>query len=363
MAGGSDAADRTEPATQRRVQRARDEGQVAVSTELGQLVLLAGIAAFMLMRAPAELGRLRQSLTALLWAAGATDGPAGVAAAGYQAALAGGRALIGVCAIAVVGAAAATLLQTGFLFNVRALQPDLARLSPRRGLRRVFGVHNLTTAGKSLLKAGLIGWALWRLLSQRRGALTASMLQSSAGLPSQLLSLAVAVVLAALTVQAGVALGDQVLVRLRHAKSLRMSRSEVRDEARESDGNPEMKARIRRLRMQRARRRMVAAVQEATVVVTNPTHYAVALAYDRTRHAAPRVVAKGMDEMAARIRAIAEEHRVPIVANPPLARALHRVELETDVPAEHFAAVAELIAYVWRLQGQVRRTSALPPPP
>jgi flagellar biosynthetic protein FlhB len=134
-----------------------------------------------------------------------------------------------------------------------------------------------------------------------------------------------------------------------------MSRFELKEEAREADGNPEIKARIRRLRVQRARYRMAQAVARATVVVTNPTHYAVALAYDRGRSAAPRVVAKGVDEAAARIRAVAAEHNVPLVANPPLARALYRLELETDVPPEHYKAVAELIAYVWRLQGQARR--------
>lgn len=107
--------------------------------------------------------------------------------------------------------------------------------------------------------------------------------------------------------------------------------------------------------MQRRRKRMLAAVPKATVVVTNPTHYAVALAYDRAKHAAPRVVAKGVDVLAARIREVAQEHRVPIVANPPLARALHQVELDADIPPEHYKAVAELIAYVWRL---TRRASA-----
>jgi len=144
-------------------------------------------------------------------------------------------------------------------------------------------------------------------------------------------------------------------VRFRHTRDLRMSREDIRQEMRESEGDPLVKGRLRQLRMQRARRRMMAQVPKAAVVVTNPTHYAVALAYDRAAGGAPRVVAKGVDIVAARIREIAEENRIPLVANPPLAWALHRVELDTEIPAEHFQAVAEIIAYVWRLRGRAVR--------
>jgi len=139
---------------------------------------------------------------------------------------------------------------------------------------------------------------------------------------------------------------------------LRMSRQDLRDEQKETDGDPKIKARIRQIRMQRARKRMMAAVPNATVVITNPTHYAVALAYDRAKNAAPRVVAKGVDSMAARIREVAEASRVPLVANPPLARALYQVEVDRDIPAEHYQAVAEIIAYVWRLGQRNRQRRA-----
>ncbi len=139
-----------------------------------------------------------------------------------------------------------------------------------------------------------------------------------------------------------------------------MSREDLRNEARDSEGDPWVKARLRQLRAQRARKRMLAAVPTATVVVTNPIHYAIALSYDRDNNAAPRVVAKGMDTMAARIREAARAHGVPLVANPMLARALYAIELDADIPAEHFQAVAEIIAYVWKLNAQVgvRRSAA-----
>lgn len=155
-----------------------------------------------------------------------------------------------------------------------------------------------------------------------------------------------------------VAAGDVLWVRWRHGRQLRMSRQDIQDELKDTEGDPRIRARIRQLRQQRARRRMLAEVPKATVVITNPTHYAVALAYDRAKHAAPRVVAKGVDAMAARIRDMAADHRVPLVANPPLARALYRVELDAEVPAEHFQAVAEIIAYVWRLRQRVRTETA-----
>ncbi len=165
-------------------------------------------------------------------------------------------------------------------------------------------------------------------------------------------------VLAVLAVQAAIAAADVVWVRLRHARSLRMSRAEVREELKETDGNPQVKQRLRQIRMQRARKRMLAAVPKATVVITNPTHFSVALAYDRARNGAPRLVAKGVDTMAARIREIARDHRVPVVANPPLARALYRVELDAEIPPEHYQAVAEIVAYVWGLSRRVRGAAA-----
>jgi flagellar biosynthetic protein FlhB len=131
-----------------------------------------------------------------------------------------------------------------------------------------------------------------------------------------------------------------------------MSKQEMREELKQSEGDPFIKARIRQIRMERARRRMMAAVPKADVVVTNPTHYAVALKYEPGKMAAPRVVAKGADTIAARIRAVAEEHAVPVVENPPLARSLYAaVELDEEVPPEHYRAVAELIGYVMRLKG------------
>ena len=252
----------------------------------------------------------------------------------------------------LAGSVAASLLQTGFLFNPSFIRPDFGRLNPARGLKRIFGLTGLVEAGKAVVKLGVLSFATYHVLTGNLAGLPGAV----AWLPGQLASRTVQIVqqlaMTLLGAQAVIAGADVVWVRHRHAKQLRMSKEDVRQDAKDADGNPQIKQRLRQLRMARARRRMLAAVPTATVVVTNPTHYAIALAYDRSKGAAPRVVAKGMDEVAARIREVAAESRIPLVANPPLARALYTVELDAEIPAEHFKLVAEIIAYVWRLRSR-----------
>jgi flagellar biosynthetic protein FlhB len=253
---------------------------------------------------------------------------------------------------ALLAGAASVLLQTGFLINANALQPDFARLSPLAGLRRVFGATTLIDTGKGLLKVFAAGAVLVMVLQGALPGLRTAMFWTAAGLLDHTVRLLLHVLLAVLAVQGAVTLLDVVRTQLKHAGDLRMSREDIRQEARDTEGDPQVKARLRQLRQQRSRQRMMAAVPKATVVVTNPTHYAIALIYDRSAGGAPRVVAKGVDTVAARIRAVAEENMVPMVANPPLARALYRVELDAEIPAEHFQAVAEIIAYIWRLRSR-----------
>jgi len=203
-----------------------------------------------------------------------------------------------------------------------------------------------------VLKLALVTALLWSSLTVFGPKLASALQWDAAHLLDGTFRGVLRIMFGLLAGQAAIAALDVVLGRLKHARGLRMSRQDVRDEQRESDGNPQVKARIKQLRRQRARRRMMAAVPKATVVITNPTHYAVALAYDKAGGGGGRVVAKGMDEVAARIREVAAAHGVPLVANPPLARALYPLEVDAEIPAEHFKAVAEIIAYVWRLRGR-----------
>jgi flagellar biosynthetic protein FlhB len=250
------------------------------------------------------------------------------------------------------------LLQTGVLLNPAALRPQFSRINPHAGLKRLFGANGLVEAAKSCAKIAVIALIAWKVLAGDLAALLATPFSDAATLAARCARPVLHVVIAVLIAQAVIVVADVLWVRLRHSNTMRMSRQDVRDEQKETDGDPKVKLRFRQLRFKRARKRMLAAVPKATVVIINPTHYAVALVYDRAKNAAPRVVAKGVDEVAERIRDVAKAARVPLVSNPPLARALYRVELDTDIPAEHYKTVAEIIAYVWRLGRTATRPTA-----
>ena len=340
--------DRTEAPSQKRLDQAREEGRVAISREVPLLVGL-GAATLMLTMLGPQLGRRVLALQLL---------PAGLD--GFDAAQTGGllrRAMLAglmICAPLVgavlVAGVSATLLQTGGVLNTKALLPDLARLDPRRGLKRIAGRDSLVQAARSLAKLVILGVICWHAIRGELPSLGHAAFWQPALLAERLLRAVLHILMLLLAAQSGIVALDVLWVRYSHNRSLRMSKQEQRDEFKESEGDPHVKGRRRQLQRARARQRMMAAVPTATVVVTNPTHYAVALAYERGGRGAPRVVAKGVDEVAARIREAAREHRVPLVASPPLARALYRVELEAEIPAEHFQAVAEIVAYVWRLR-------------
>ncbi len=340
--------DKTESASPRRLQKAREEGDIPVSREFALLSGLAG-----------GLAALWIQITAaphapLLWFAhalrAATPNLANAAASVLGGALP--------CAIAAsLAASAGTLLQTGFLIRPGALHVDLGRISPGSGLKRMVSVDTLMQAAKSTVKLAVLAAALWSVLQGMLPLLRVMPgFAASVFLPlvrTRILLLAAPLVGAQLVIAGA----DLAYVRWQHARRLRMSRQDQRDEQKDSDGNPLVKQRLRQLARMRGRKRMMAAVAKATVVVTNPTHYAVALLYERGSRSAPRVVAKGADEVAARIREVAEANTIPMVANPPLARALYRVEIDTEIPAEHFKAVAEIVAYVWRLNRAAERPS------
>jgi len=348
----ADEEDRTEAASLRRLERARSAGQAPISREVGGLAVLGAGAAVIATLTPVALPIVTGDLAVLAGGSDRLSPAEGIAVAVH--ALAWGAAPMALAAL--VAGTAAVFVQTGFLINLQALLPDLARLDPRRGLKRIGGSQVLLDTAKAVVKLAFVGWAGWHVAGALAPMLATAMLWEPGRLLRTMSREVSALLLAMLGAQAALAGFDVVRARIEHARSLRMSRHELREEHKEMEGDPRIKARIRTLRRQRARQRMMAAVPKATVVVTNPTHYAVALAYHRGTGDAPRVVAKGMDTMAARIRDLAMEHRVPIVANPPLARTLYLVDLEAQIPAELYRPVAELIAYVWRLR--TRRANA-----
>ena len=341
-----DSEDRTQAPSERRLQRAREEGQVPLSREV---VAACGLGAATLVLAmgmqPLASGLARRLRDMLLEVGLPADEALRRAAGAW--AFGVGPLLGAVACAGVLG----VLVQTGFLLRGKALMPDPARLSPARGLKKLFGPENAVEAVKALVKLGVLAWAAWSALRGAWPGGQGALLWEPWTLLDRIGRELVHLLLLVLGAQVGIAVLDAGWTRWRHGQRLRMSREDMRQEAKEADGDPKVKARLRQLRQARAKRRMLAQVAQATVVVTNPTHYAVALRYERGKAAAPRIVAKGVDDVAARIREAALKAGVPLVPNPPLARALHTLPVDAEVPAEHFKAVAEIIAYVWRLRG------------
>ena len=356
--------ERSYPATPRRLEQARERGQVPRSRELSTAAIALAGAATLASLGPALFGRmadlLRQGLTLDRGAAFDADRML-VALSGLSQGSV--TALMPVLGVTLVATLAAPLLLSGWLFSPQAFLPDFSRLDPIRGLGNLVSGHSVVELGKALLKCFLLGllgaWSIHHAFD----ALTTLALQDVSGATMRLGGLVSTGFFALVGGLLVVAAIDVPYAIWRHRHALRMTREEIRQELRESEGDPQLKARVRSIQRAAARKRMMAAVPTATVVVTNPTHYAVALAYDESMRA-PRVVAKGMDKVALRIREIAALHAVPLLEAPPVARALHKhAELDREIPHTLYAAVAQVLAYVYQVRTWQRQGGKPPMPP
>ena len=350
-----DDADKTEDPSGRKLDRGRAKGQVAQSQELAHWGVLTAGAAAVLLVAPWSMDRIMRASVLFI-----------ESSAQISLDMSHVRALVAdvfwmlflamwpVFALLLTAAIAIHMVQTGLIWASEKFEFDLSRISPMKGLARLFSTRTLAEFVKSVVKLLIIGGASF--------AFALPLLKGAELLPTMGLGAVIGrmddVVLrvagAALGVLAAVSMLDYFYQRFTFMQQMRMTKHEVKDEHKQSEGDPQIKARIRSLRVQRARERMMAAVPKATVVITNPTHYAVALSYEMGSMDAPKLVAKGIDHLALRIREVAQEHGVPIVENPPLARALYAtVDLEGEIPIEHYKTVAEVIGYVMRLKGKL----------
>jgi flagellar biosynthesis protein FlhB len=256
----------------------------------------------------------------------------------------------------MAAALGAHVLQGRPVFNIGRLAPDFSKLSIPAGLGRMFGFEGWMNLAKGLIKIAIVGAAIWTQLWPERGMLESMLSQSPLGTVGDMSHLLFKVLIAALSALFVIAALDYFVQRMRFMQRNRMSKQEVKEEHRQNEGDPAIKAKVRQIRHERARKRMMAAVPGASVVIMNPTHYAVALKYESGKMEAPVCVAKGIDNLALRIREVAEENDVPVVENVALARALHAsVEVDQAVPPEHYKAVAQVIGYVMRLNGQLAR--------
>lgn len=352
MAGeGSAAEDRTEAPTQKRLDQARESGQLAVSRDLTMLASFVGAAVGCVSVAPGAGRQLTLHLADLIGMAGQLDVdtlPGLLGDVLLPAAL-----LVGGIGLPAAGCAIlCNMMQTGFYVANVPIKFQVSRISPMAGLGRLLSKQHLMDFLKSVMRLAMLSLLAWSVLGGKTGegaaTMSADAIRILTGAGSQIGAFARPL----LVILACFAALDVFLVRFYHNRKLRMTREQMRLEMRESEGDPLVKGKIRRIRAQRARKRMMAKVKTADAVVTNPTHYAVALKYENGSNAAPKVVAKGMDFVAARIREEAAAHGIPLIPNPPLARALYQIELDREIPAEHFRAVAEVIAYVWKLKNR-----------
>ncbi len=353
----TEAGDKTEEATGKRLSDARDKGQVAMSTEfIGGLMLAASIASLLVLGSglTGAAGHLLVGSFDRMAALAMEELTPGDFSALMNQSVSGMAASLATLLVPVllVGFVAG-YGQVGFMITPKAVGFDPSKLSIASGAKKVFGTRGAVRTGLGLLKIALIGTtivsvAIWQLpLISAVAGTDATQVVRAIGHVFLIAASAGVIVIVALS------LIDFIYQRFQHSKDMRMTKKEVRDEARNSEGDPQVKARIRQAQREIATRRMMDDVPSATVVVTNPTHYAVALRYEDGRDAAPTVVAKGLDQVALRIRALATESKVMIVEEPPLARALHRsCDIGDAVPENLFEAVAKVLAYVYRMEGK-----------
>ncbi len=343
--------ERTEPASPRKLEQAREQGNVARSPELTSLAVLgAALAGLWFGGESAVKGLIRLTAQGLTLDAAAVHDSASMISRLHDFTLEAlfiGGPLLGAT---VIAALVAPLAVSGWSFSATALQPKFDRINPLQGFSRMFSTRSLAELGKALLKASLIGAVACLVLWQSKDAMLQLAGQPFESAIGTLGSMVMVSVFSVAGVMILIACADVPLQLWQHAKGLRMTLEEVKREHKESEGDPHVKAAIRAQQRAAAKKRMMADVPKADVIVTNPTHYAVALKYSDTM-AAPMVVAKGVDLVAANIRGIAEQHHVPILEAPPLARALFaHTEIGQQIPEKLYTAVAEVLAYVFQLR-------------
>lgn len=352
MSDDNDDSQKTEDPTSKRLDEARTEGNVPKSQEFNHLLMILALTLAVILfgghaakeitnmslpffeapdQIPTDLGHLINMAWRLLGL---------VLLAG-----------IAPMVLAFMAAFGASYLQFGLLWSAESMMPRLNKISPMAGFKRIFSLRSVTELLKGILKIAVVATVVGYFVLPSVGDLHELIGMDMIQLVSAISEEVHVVLIGVFSVMGFIAAADIFYQRFEYTKGLRMSRQDLRDEYKQTEGDPLVKGRLRQLRMERARRRMMGEVPNADVVVTNPTHYAVALKYDQNAMAAPKVVAKGVDKVAQRIREVAVEADVPVIENPPLARGLYAaVDIDQEIPAEYYKAVAELLSYIFKLR-------------
>jgi flagellar biosynthetic protein FlhB len=350
MAEDQDKASKTEEATPRKLEDARKKGDVAKTQDLGSVMALAAAIGVILWAGGWLSINLAEDMVPFIASPhqmlGVLESGGGVEIARW-AIMALAPALGLIMAATMAAGAGGNLIQSGLLWSPDKLKPDWSRVSPLKGFGRIFGPDGIAQFVKTLLKLVATGAICWWVLKPHAGELAqmaslgpAAMLPASLRIAGSLMT----AILAFMAVIAGL---DWLWQRYRFAEKMKMTREELKKDFKQSEGDPHVKARQKQLRIERSRRRMMAAVPEATVVIMNPTHFAVALKYEAGETPAPMCVAKGVDSLALKIRSVAEEAGVPVIEDAPLARALYAtVDVDQTIPRAHYEAVAKVLGFV-----------------
>jgi flagellar biosynthetic protein FlhB len=354
MSEQPDDSQKTEEPTGKRLRDARKKGQVASSREVNTWLLLFGFGALLAIGGSSILSDLTATISVFVrmphLIPTSADGLGDVL----------GNLILDILAIMlipfglfVILALAGSLGQNGILFTADPMTPKLEKISLLKGMKRLFSAKSLVEFFKGMFKITLVGVVGFLVLLPERDRLDILPSLAMPDLLQEVLTLILKLLAVVLAIMLTITIADVVFQRYQHLKQLRMTKQEVKEEFKNAEGDPQIKARLRQLRNERARQRMMQAVPQADVVVTNPTHFAVALKYDPDAMEAPMLLAKGQDVLAHRIRDLAGELDIPVVENPPLARALYAgVEVGESIPPDHYEAVAKIISYVFGLKGR-----------
>jgi flagellar biosynthetic protein FlhB len=353
MAEETSSGERTETPSSKRRDDFRKKGQVVQSREVQSAAMFTVLLLFWIFFAPIFWNDIQELIIAIWKGSGTFDiTTLSLMQLAYYLAAAMGMALAPLFLVALVTGFLATFLQIGWLFTTQPLMPDLSKLDPIKGMARFISKRSLVEVIKSLLKVGLIGWIAFKTVAGEFGdALLLAEMPIDYTI-TYLAKTAALVMTKVAAIMIFLAILDYGFTWWEMEEKMKMTKQEQKEEMKETEGDPQLKSKIRSIQQQMARRRMMAAVPQADVVITNPTHVAVALKYEAGKMDAPVVLAKGQELVAEKIREIAREHDIPLVENPPVARLLHsKVEIGQAIPDELFKAVAEILAYVYSLKG------------
>lgn len=354
MAENEDDSQKSEEPTQHRIDEAKKKGQIASSREVNNFFVMLAFAMIIVWVLPGMLEKGKIELAPFITRPHDIPiSPVSLGEVYREVAVLMATLLFGPLALIMALVLGAAFIQSRFLFAAERIKPKMEKISIIKGAKRLFSMRSVVEFVKGLIKITVVSVvaiiAVWDDMPQME-MLPGYDIQD---VLTYLSGLSLRILIGVCCIMLLVAVIDYAYQHFEYMKSLRMSKQEIRDEYKQQEGDPHIKQKLRAIRMERARKRMMAAVPEASVVITNPTHFAVALKYETGLMQAPVVVAKGVDQVAFRIRDVAEEHDIPIVENPPLARALYAsVDLDQEIPYEHYKAVAEVIGYVYRLKGK-----------